>query len=63
MPHHIVAVNAVEASRGFEPPMFLGFRIRRNIRARASSAMLSRSCWGRKRANDSDQAYTNSEEG
>jgi hypothetical protein len=33
-PHLVDAVNAVETSRGFEPPIFVDIRIRRNVRAK-----------------------------
>ena len=32
-PQFVEAVNAVESSRGFEPPLFVDIRIRRNVRA------------------------------
>jgi hypothetical protein len=33
-PQLVEAVDAVETSRGFEPPIFVDIRIRRNVRAK-----------------------------
>jgi hypothetical protein len=46
-PQLVEAVDAVERSRGFEPPLFVDTRIRRTVRRRAFKGTHSRSCWAR----------------
>jgi len=46
-PDLVKAVDAVETSRGFQPPMFVDIRIRRSVRAAGFTARLSKDCGAR----------------